>query len=80
MPIEASYTEANISRKLKRLRKTLNKWEKFSFESIRRKKENLNKEIEELELKKENDQISMEKKETLGARREEIVDIFINKK
>lgn len=58
MPSEVSYVTYNFSRKLWRLRKMLIRQEKISFSCVRRKKEEINKIIKELEVKEEDEEIN----------------------
>lgn len=66
----------NFSRKLRRLRKTLKKWERESFGSVRIKKEKINKQIVELEMKAELEQLSLEEWDLLRDRRKELSEIL----
>lgn len=70
---------ANFSKKLKRLRKVLKKWEKDSFEKIRQKKESINKEIAYMEIK-EGKQITEEEVGVLGNKRNDLNEIIYREK
>lgn len=53
MPVRAIDTADNFVIKLRRLRKTLSKWERSSFCNIRQKKKVKNKSTKELEIEEE---------------------------
>lgn len=65
-----------ISRKLRKFRKLLSKWDKNNFGNIGKKKKEINKEIRELEGMEEEGNITGEESEILKRMREEINDIY----
>lgn len=76
-PIGGRDATDNFPEKLRRLRKALRRWESESFGNIKRKKEEINMEIAELEKKEEMEQITMEESGELRNKGKVLIGILL---